>query len=119
PVLGRGPLPTPLETVYAALSGQAGVSGVPFWPGLYSWDHYVADSRLATMEEIMPDPVQISLRIPGTAPIRDIAHLIQKVETAGFAGAGILDSQLLCRDVFVTMAAAAMQTEHITIFPAV
>ncbi len=67
----------------------------------------------------MPDPVRISLRIPGTAPIREIASLVQEVEAAGFAGAGLLDSQLLCRDVFVTMAAAAMQTSHITIFPAV
>jgi 5,10-methylenetetrahydromethanopterin reductase len=71
------------------------------------------------MEVVMPDSVQISLRIPGTAPIREIARLVQGVEAAGFAGAGLLDSQLLCRDVFVTMAAAAMQTSHITIFPAV
>jgi 5,10-methylenetetrahydromethanopterin reductase len=67
----------------------------------------------------MPVPVHISLRIPGTAPIQDIARLVRDVEAAGFAGAGILDSQLLCRDVFVTMAAAAMQTSQITIFPAV
>jgi 5,10-methylenetetrahydromethanopterin reductase len=67
----------------------------------------------------MPAPVQLSLRIPGTAPLHDIARLVQEVEAAGFAGAGILDSQLLCRDVFVTMAAAAMQTSHLTIFPAV
>jgi 5,10-methylenetetrahydromethanopterin reductase len=67
----------------------------------------------------MPVPVHISLRIPGTAPIQEIASLVRDVEAAGFAGAGILDSQLLCRDVFVTMAAAAMQTSHITIFPAV
>ena len=67
----------------------------------------------------MPVPVQISLRIPGTAPIQDITRLVRDVEAAGFAGAGILDSQLLCRDVFVTMAAAAMQTSQITIFPAV
>src|SRR5919109_436241 len=71
------------------------------------------------MEVIMPVPVQLSLRIPGTAPIREIAHLVRDVEAAGFAGAGILDSQLLCRDVFVTMAAVAMQTADITIFPAV
>jgi 5,10-methylenetetrahydromethanopterin reductase len=71
------------------------------------------------MEVIMPDPVRIALRIPGTAPIQQIARLVQEVEAAGLAGAGILDSQLLCRDVFVTMAAAAMQTSHLTIFPAV
>jgi len=67
----------------------------------------------------MPDPVQISLRIPGTAPVPEIATLMQGVEAAGFDGAGILDSQLLCRDVFVTMAAAAMQTSRMTIFSAV
>ncbi len=67
----------------------------------------------------MPDSVEISLRIPGTVPLPQIAQLIREVEAAGFDGAGILDSQLLCRDVFVTMAAAAMQTSHITLFPAV
>jgi 5,10-methylenetetrahydromethanopterin reductase len=67
----------------------------------------------------MAGPVQISLRIPGTAPIREVASLVRDVEVAGFDGAGILDSQLLCRDVFVTMAAAAAQTSHVTIFPAV
>jgi 5,10-methylenetetrahydromethanopterin reductase len=67
----------------------------------------------------MPDRVEISLRIPGTAPVPEIAQLIRDVEAAGFDGAGVLDSQLLCRDVFVTMAVAAMQTSRLTIFPAV
>jgi 5,10-methylenetetrahydromethanopterin reductase len=71
------------------------------------------------MEAIMADPIQISLRIPGTSSVREVVDLVQEVEAAGFAGVGILDSQLLCRDVFVTMAAVAMQTAHITIFPAV
>jgi 5,10-methylenetetrahydromethanopterin reductase len=67
----------------------------------------------------MPDHVQISLRIPGTAPIGAVARLVQEVEAAGFTGAGLLDSQLLCRDVFVTLAAVALQTSQITLFPAV
>jgi len=67
----------------------------------------------------MPDPVHISLRIPGTVPMQEIVQLIQEVEHAGFDGAGILDSQLLCRDVFVTMTAAVLQTSRLTIFPAV
>jgi len=67
----------------------------------------------------MSAPIEISLRIPGTAPIPEVASLVQAVEAAGFSGAGLLDSQLLCRDVFVTMAAAALQTSHINIFPAV
>jgi 5,10-methylenetetrahydromethanopterin reductase len=67
----------------------------------------------------MPNHVEISLRIPGTAPIPEVARLVQAVEAAGFTGAGLLDSQLLCRDVFVTLAAVAMQTSQIALFPAV
>lgn len=67
----------------------------------------------------MSEPVRISLRIPGTAPMPDLITLIQDVEAAGFAGAGILDSQLLCRDTYVTMALAATQTSRLTLFPAV
>jgi 5,10-methylenetetrahydromethanopterin reductase len=67
----------------------------------------------------MPVPVRISLRIPGTAPMPQLIRLIQDVEAAGFEGAGILDSQLLCRDTFVTMALAATQTSRLTLFPAV
>jgi 5,10-methylenetetrahydromethanopterin reductase len=68
---------------------------------------------------MMPERVQISLRIPGTAPMPELAKVLQDVEAAGFDGAGILDSQLLCRDVFVTLAIAAMQTSQMAIFPAV
>src|SRR5262245_2739098 len=64
-------------------------------------------------------PVQISLRVPGTAPMRELITLIQGIESAGFDGAGILDSQLLCRDTFVTMAMAATQTSRLMLFPAV
>jgi 5,10-methylenetetrahydromethanopterin reductase len=48
-----------------------------------------------------------------------LIKLIQDVETAGFDGAGILDSQLLCRDTYVTMGLAATQTSRLTLFPAV
>ena len=63
--------------------------------------------------------VQVSLRIPGTAPMPELIQLIQDVEAAGFDGAGILDSQLLCRDTFVTMALASAHTSGLTLFPAV
>src|SRR3989442_7083742 len=49
----------------------------------------------------------------------ELIWLIQDVEVAGFDGAGILDSQLLCRDTFVTMAQAAAHTSDLTLFPAV
>ena len=67
----------------------------------------------------MTDSLNVSLRIPGTAPMPELIELIQDVEAAGFAGAGILDSQLLSRDTFVTMAQAAVSTSKITLFPAV
>jgi len=63
--------------------------------------------------------VQVSLRIPGTAPMPELLKLVQQVEAAGFDGVGILDSQLLCRDTFVTMALAATHTSALTLFPAV
>src|SRR5258705_13045307 len=67
----------------------------------------------------MAQPVQISLRIPGTSPMPELIRLIQDVEAGGFDGAGILDSQLLCRDTFVTLGQAATQTSRLTLFPAV
>src|SRR6267378_4708491 len=63
--------------------------------------------------------VQVSLRIPGTAPMPELIQLIQGVEAAGFDGAGILDSQLLCRDTFVTLGQAATRTSRLALFPAV
>jgi 5,10-methylenetetrahydromethanopterin reductase len=49
----------------------------------------------------------------------ELLRLIQDVEAAGFDGAGILDSQLLCRDTFVTLGQAASRTSRLTLFPAV
>jgi alkanesulfonate monooxygenase SsuD/methylene tetrahydromethanopterin reductase-like flavin-dependent oxidoreductase (luciferase family) len=76
-------------------------------------------ASLPTEENDMAAPVRISLRIPGTAPMPQLMTLIQDVETAGFDGAGILDSQLLCRDTFTTMALATTRTSRLTLFPAV
>ena len=63
--------------------------------------------------------VSVSLRVPGTSPMPELIELIQDVEGAGFDGAGILDSQLLCRDTFVTLGQAAAATSRLTLFPAV
>jgi 5,10-methylenetetrahydromethanopterin reductase len=67
----------------------------------------------------MPTPVRISLRIPGTSPLPRLLRLIQDVEAAHFDGAGIIDSQLLSRDAFITLALAASQTSRLNLFPAV
>ncbi len=67
----------------------------------------------------MTESVRVNLRVPGTAPMPDLMRLIQSIEAAGFDGAGILDSQLLSRDTFVTLGQAATHTTRLTLFPAV
>ena len=67
----------------------------------------------------MSDPARVSLRIPGTQPVPKIMALLQRVEAAGFDGAGILDSQMICRDTFVTLGQAATHTSRMALFPAV
>ena len=49
----------------------------------------------------------------------ELMTFIRRVEAAGFDGVGILDSQMLCRDTFVTLGQAATQTSALTLFPAV
>jgi 5,10-methylenetetrahydromethanopterin reductase len=48
-----------------------------------------------------------------------LVSLIQSIEAAGFDGAGILDSQMISRDTFVVLGAAAAATSRLTLFPAV
>src|SRR5213594_2878665 len=67
----------------------------------------------------MADPVRVHLRVPGTAPMPELMRLLSSIEAAGFDGAGILDSQMLSRDTFATMALAATNTSRLTLFPAV
>ena len=64
-------------------------------------------------------PVRVHLRVPGTAAMSELMALIQSIEAAGFDGVGILDSQMLCRDTFVTLGQAATHTSRLTLFPAV
>jgi 5,10-methylenetetrahydromethanopterin reductase len=67
----------------------------------------------------MTEPVRVHLRIPGTAPMPELMALIERVEAAGFDGAGILDSQMLSRDTFVVLGQAATHTSRLSLFPAV
>ena len=67
----------------------------------------------------MSDEIKISMRVPGTSPMPELLDMIKKVEDAGFDGAGILDSQMICRDTFVTMGLAASATSRLQLFPAV
>jgi 5,10-methylenetetrahydromethanopterin reductase len=67
----------------------------------------------------MTQPVRVHLRVPGTAPLPELMRFIHSVEAAGFDGVGILDSQMLCRDTFVTLGQAATHTSRLSLFPAV
>ncbi len=67
----------------------------------------------------MAQDIQISMRVPGTSPMPEILDMIRRIEAAGFDGAGILDSQMICRDTFVTLGLAATATEKLKLFPAV
>jgi len=64
-------------------------------------------------------PVAVHIRVPGTQPMPDLMRLIRSIEAAGFDGAGILDSQMISRDTFVTLGQAAIHTSRLTLFPAV
>ncbi|MFQ6030640.1 MAG: LLM class flavin-dependent oxidoreductase [Dehalococcoidia bacterium] len=63
--------------------------------------------------------IQIDLRVPSCAPVSEVAQFVGLCEEAGFDGVGILDSQMLERDVFVSMALAAQATSRIRISSAV
>src|SRR6202158_3725156 len=67
----------------------------------------------------MSQPVRVYLRVPGTSPMPDLMKLIQSIESAGFDGAGILDSQMLSRATFVVLGQAATHTPRLELFPAV
>ena len=67
----------------------------------------------------MTDPVRVHMRVPGTAPLPELVGLCQRIEAAGFDGAGILDSQMIGRDTFVILGHAAAHTKRMQLFPAV
>jgi 5,10-methylenetetrahydromethanopterin reductase len=67
----------------------------------------------------MPGRVRVALRIPGTEPVPELVGWIREAEAAGFDGVGILDSQMIGRDTFVILGAAAAQTSRLRLFPAV
>ncbi len=67
----------------------------------------------------MTEPVRVHLRVPGTAPMPELMTFIERIEAAGFDGAGILDSQMLGRDTYVILGHATTHTKRISLFPAV
>src|SRR6476619_3617207 len=67
----------------------------------------------------MTEPVRIHIRVPGTAPMPELMTLVRNIEAAGFDGVGVLDSQMLWRDTFLSLGHAAAHTKRLQLFPAV
>lgn len=63
--------------------------------------------------------MQVDIRVPPFAPVRETAAFVQRCEEAGLDGVGFVDSQMILHDVSVVMAAAATATRRIRLVPAV
>ena len=63
--------------------------------------------------------MEVILRVAGCAPADQTAAFAGRVEEAGFAGIGIPDSQLIMRDMYVTLALAAQRTSRLLLYCAV
>lgn len=63
--------------------------------------------------------MDISIRVPPFAPVPEVAAFVRRCEEAGFDGVGLIDSQMIGRDVYVALAQAAAATSRVRLFPAV
>ena len=63
--------------------------------------------------------IKIDLRVPPCKPVPEVTAFVKECEDAGFDGVGMLDSQMLERDVFVCMAHALLNTSTIKVASAV
>ena len=58
-------------------------------------------------------PVEIGVRVPPCAPVPELLDLVHRMEGGGIDRVAFADSQLLWRDVWSTVTAAAMSTSRI------
>ena len=63
--------------------------------------------------------MRVSLRISPFAPVQEVIEFTRRCEAAGFDGAGFLDSQMINRDVFVTLGLVAGNTTRLRLASAV
>jgi 5,10-methylenetetrahydromethanopterin reductase len=55
----------------------------------------------------------LGIALWSTQPIRNLVDQVQLAERIGFESAWVIDSQLICRDVFITLAACLASTSRI------
>lgn len=63
--------------------------------------------------------MRVTVRVSPFAPVPEDVQFVQRCEAAGFDGVGLVDSQMMNRDLFVTMTAAAVATSRIRLVAAV
>lgn len=62
---------------------------------------------------VTDQPARLGIAIWGTQPVVRLIESVQRAERMGFESAWVIDSQLLCRDVFVTMGMCLAATSQI------
>jgi len=63
--------------------------------------------------------MRVTVRVSPFAPLPQVLDFTRRCEAAGFDGIGFLDSQMINRDLWVTMAAAATVTSRLRLVTAV
>ncbi len=63
--------------------------------------------------------MRVILRVCPFAPVPEVVEFAVRCEAAGFDGVGFLDSQMLAREVYVTLAQVASATTRLQVMPAV
>ncbi|WP_131104600.1 LLM class flavin-dependent oxidoreductase [Ornithinimicrobium sufpigmenti] len=63
-------------------------------------------------------PLEVALRVPLGAPLPELAAFATEVERAGLDGIGVPDHHHTGRDSYLTLAAMAMATSTLRLFPA-
>jgi 5,10-methylenetetrahydromethanopterin reductase len=58
---------------------------------------------------------KLGIALWGTQPIPKLVEQVQLAERIGFESAWVIDSQLICRDVFITLAACLASTSRISL----
>ncbi|MPZ51046.1 MAG: LLM class flavin-dependent oxidoreductase [Dehalococcoidia bacterium] len=61
----------------------------------------------------------LDIQVPMQVPVREQLEMFRLAESLGYDGAGVADHMEYGRDVFTTLTSAAMQTDHIALFPCV
>ena len=67
----------------------------------------------------MSRTLRFDVALFGSQPVSDLVRQARLAESLGYAGIWIIDSQLICRELYVTMTACVLGTERIRVGPGV